>query len=116
MQFCLKVMGILYCCEYCDGNVVEFYCLECVVLFCSCCYEREYCGSEWKVQYGKLIEFRVICSEYKYIFDYFNLILFQLMCIICKKESVFLFECVNYVIEYIEIIVLKLRFFMEKKL
>lgn len=38
------------------------------------------------------------------------------MCIICKKEIMFILEYEYYVIDYIEMIVLKLRFFMEKKL
>lgn len=116
MQSCSKATGIPHCREYCDGNVAEFYCPECAAMFCSCCYEREHCGSERKAQHGKLTELRAICSEHKHTLDYFNLTLLQPMCIICKKESVLSPERANHVIEHIETIVPKLRSLMEKKL
>lgn len=105
-----------HCREYCNGNLVEFYCPECAAMFCRDCYDREHCGNERKSQHGKLTELRAICSVHKHTLDYFNLTLLQPMCIICKKETMLTPEYEHHVIDHIETTVPKLRSLMEKKL
>ena len=105
-----------HCREYCNGNVVEFYCPECAAMFCGDCYDKEHGGNERKSQHGKLTERRAICKVHKHTLDYFNLTLLRPMCIICKKETMLTPECEHHVIEHMETTVPKLRSLMEKKL